>query len=322
MTKRILLIISAVLLLPGLCYATTPEIVNGLLAAQDYENALVQADEGLQADPDNQQLMLQRGFILIKTRNLEEAEKHYVGLIALIPDNPEPMNNLGVIYMLQQDYGKAVAQLNSTIQRFPGFTRAYENLGDTYIQIATANYAIGRDRSPKDKMLISKTDLGQRFYQLAQQNVESSVEQFALNNREATETENVSAEEIRETEQVVDSPVVKDRNIEQEIASFLRSWVNGWSSRKVENYFSHYGKDFKPSGNLSLRAWMDRKTQIIGAAEFIKIRIEGIKIVRQEPELITLEFSQHYESNTYKNQSQKNLILKRYDSTWLIVDEV
>ncbi len=324
MKKIILLLLSVVLFLPEAGYPNTHEVVADLIASEDYDKALIEAEAGLKIDPENVRILLQKGFILIQTRRLNEAVQHYINLVILLPDSPEPMNNLGVVFMLQKDYTKAVRQLNATINRFPSFTRAYENLGDTYIQLATKNYTAGRERSPDNEILVSKADLGQRFYQLAHGNIEASKERFSAIKRPEIESfsDNVPSEPAQVAKEVATSdPLSPARKIEQEIAAFLKSWVDGWSSRETKSYFSHYGKDFKPSGNRDLESWINQKTQIIGNARYINIQIQDIKVISQTGDMITLEFSQRYESNRYQNLSKKRLTLKRYDTSWLIVDE-
>lgn len=305
--KSILLLFA--LLLPHTAYSTTPEIVNELLASQDYESALQQVDAGLAANPTETKLMLQKGFILIKLRQLVQAEKYYLELIGQIADDPEPMNNLGVVYQLMREYGKAINQFNAAIQRFPDFTRAYENLGDTYIQIAAVNYLNGRSKSPEDKLLISKADLAQRFYELARTNVDAAISRYSGSENQETDTT-----------QTANSTLTPSS--EQQVADFLRSWVAAWSSRNPDAYFAHYGDNFEPGDGRSQSNWKERKSRILGAAEFINIRIEEIEILSSAENKLSIVFTQKYESNTYKNESRKELMLSKYDGNWLIDKEI
>lgn len=293
--------------------ANTPETVNQLLIEEQYEKALSAATEGLENQPENRVMLLQKGFLLIKLRQLDEAESHYQNVIEVIPDDPEPMNNLGVVYQLQRQYGKAIAQLNETIKKFPDFIQAYENLGDTYIQIATAQYIAGRERAPSSVSLVSKADLGQRFYIAAKENAESALARQDNVDDAIETTEHTTVSE----ENTVDSVKV----VESELAEFLRSWVAGWSSKDTESYLSHYSDSFTPSQGRSLESWKERKQKIINDAEFIKIRVEGIQLDEIQGTEADLSFDFSYESDSYQSDSRKALKLNKEESGWLITAE-
>ncbi len=287
--------------------ADSPETVNQFLVEEDYDNALKAVTEGLNKSPENRVMLLQKGFLLIKLRQLDDAESHYLSVIEILPDDPEPMNNLGVVYQLQRQYGKAINQLNQTVKKFPEFTQAYENLGDTYIQIATAQYIAGRNRSPENRNLVAKADLGQRFYLAAEENISKAMSRYQKSDQnESSATPNGT----------------KKKDIESELADFLRSWVAAWSSKDVDAYLAHYSDAFEPSiANQSLDEWKTRKRKIINAAEFIKIRVENIKLEEQQDNKVVLSFKQDYESNTYQSDSRKKLELIKESDGWLIASE-
>jgi len=289
--------------------AESAEVVNTLLNLGEYEAALGEVEKVLADKPGNERVKLQKGFILIKLRKLDEAEAFYNSLVKEQPANPEPMNNLGVIYQLKREYKRAIEQLNATIAKFPEFGRAYENLGDTYIQMASDSYAAGRERVDNDPMLISKADLGLRFYGLARANQENAVKRY----QEAGDGGGSAADD----DNASDNPRLA--GTEQEVADFLRSWVVAWSGQDLDSYFGHYGEDFAPSGGLN--AWQDRKRRVINAAKFINIRVESIEVLNQEPDQLTIRFNQNYESNTYQSESLKTLVLKLYGNEWKIIDE-
>ena len=310
--KKFALLFSALFFYPGLLLAESPQAVNKLLVAEKYSDALEAVNNGLTKDPQNRVMLLQKGYLLIKLRQLSEAESHYLELIEQLPEEPEPMNNLGVVYQLRREYGKAISQLNATVQKFPSFTQAYENLGDTYIQIATAQYIAGRNRAPTNKNLIAKADLGQRFYLAARENLDSAQDRFDNKSNKENEATKPSAEA---------KAGKRKKSTEAQLADFLRSWVAAWSSRNTDAYFAHYADDFRPGENRTRNAWQQRKRNIISAAEFINIRVESIKIEDQKEDEVTLSFKQNYESNTYQSESLKQLELRRYDDDWLIVAE-
>jgi Flp pilus assembly protein TadD len=52
--------------------------------------------------------------------------------VALRPDYPEALNNLGVIFVRGQDYAKAEEQFRTCIRVAPNFDQAYFNLARLY----------------------------------------------------------------------------------------------------------------------------------------------------------------------------------------------
>ena len=292
--------------------ASTPQVVNELLSTGEYEKALVEAESGLQKKPNNLRLMLQKGFILIRLRRLSDAEKYYLGLIERLPENPEPLNNLGVIYQLQKRYDQAIALFEQTITRFPEFSRAYENLGDTYIQVATETYLKGRDKTPDDKMLRAKAELGQQFYRIASENTKLTEKETGSPSNQVTLNPDTRSTQEDQSPQ---------RDIQSEVLEFLKSWTTNWSRKNLDAYFDLYADEFVPEGYGDRATWERRKASVISSAEFIRIRLEAIKITKIQEDQVTVSFTQHYESDSHKDQVIKTLALKRYNAYWRIIGE-
>ena len=53
--------------------------------------------------------------------------------IELRPDYPEALNNLGVLFVRDQDYAKAEEQFKSCIRLSPSFDQSYLNLARLYV---------------------------------------------------------------------------------------------------------------------------------------------------------------------------------------------
>ena len=53
--------------------------------------------------------------------------------IELRPDYPEALNNLGVLFVREQDYAKAEEQFKSCIRVVPSFDQSYLNLARLYV---------------------------------------------------------------------------------------------------------------------------------------------------------------------------------------------
>ncbi|NKB62931.1 MAG: hypothetical protein GKR95_12695 [Gammaproteobacteria bacterium] len=256
-------------------------------------------EDGLAENQNNEKLLLQKGFILINLQRLDEAEAFYIDLVKRMPDQPEPMNNLGATYQLQNKLTAAVRQFNETIQKFPDFVAAYENLGDTYVRIAANQYAAGSTLDSNHKTLLAKARLSHQFQLVAQQHSASSPGALSTSPSKAAE------------------------KIKEDIVNFLESWVNDWSSRETDRYFAHYSSECIPLANKTLKAWKKRKTAILNAAKYIKIRIQEISISQTSDGVVEIMFSQSYESDRYSSTSPKKLVLSRQTpgSPFLIIRE-
>jgi tetratricopeptide (TPR) repeat protein len=64
---------------------------------------------------------------------LQDAAGFLQKAIALRPDYPEALNNLGVLFVREQDYARAAEQFKSCILVHPVFDQSYLNLARLYV---------------------------------------------------------------------------------------------------------------------------------------------------------------------------------------------
>ena len=74
----------------------------------------------------------QKAKYLQKIGRLKEAQRLYEQALTLEPENTSVLNNLGVIYIQQQDYSKARNILESAIRLKPEYVDPYYNLACLY----------------------------------------------------------------------------------------------------------------------------------------------------------------------------------------------
>ncbi|MEM7195974.1 MAG: tetratricopeptide repeat protein [Pseudomonadota bacterium] len=306
---RILLIGFLSVLAPSVIAATDAEI-SAMIDNRQFESALTAVDSALD-DPerDSNQLMLVKGFLLIQLGQLQDAEVIYDDLSSALPNNVEVSNNLGVVYQLQNRYPEALQQFQKTIDAFPEFPRAYENLGDTYLRMALSAWNTGIEAAPDDGMLQTKANLGRQFNAIARNQI-----------AQQTQSEGSGSDEVQQTTNSSDSPSSAS-TMEQQLVIFLRSWIDGWTSKNPNLYFAHYSDEFKPQNQPNLEAWIARKTRIINKAEYIDIELTDVEFQTTSRDSVTVAFTQEYESDTYSGTDKKQLDLKIYDGRWLIMAE-
>lgn len=293
------------------------EAVQQLINEQEFENAIARVDAALSQHKKDERLLLQRGFILVQLNQLEAAQKHYKKLKRKLKNNPEPGNNLAMVYRLQGEYAEAVELFKDTIEKFPDYAQAYENLGDTYIEMAQKEYQRGVDNIPDHELLTSKASISQSFNQISTDNTPSG-KRRALAASQAT-SENTAAESANHSgSQPTVTPL---RSPSDQVTDTLRSWVTTWSNRDVDNFLAHYSREFVPADGLGLPEWIGKRTEELSSTDFIKVRLNEIRITQSSADLIIANFIQEYETDSVNNRSLKSLTLKFYQDRWLILKE-
>lgn len=297
--------------------AETADDVQKLLAAGNYQAALQQAENGLQQNAGNRNLLLAKGFALVKLNRLDEAIGFYDQLRKVIPDDPEPGNNLAMIFRMQKKYPQAITIFAETIQAFPAYTPAYENLGDTYIELAQSQYRQGFTATG-NQTLQAKAALSGEFNRLTAQTI-------AQQPQAATVPAQTQPAPVAPPSTPVASaaPEPDPAQVEQAIIEKLSAWADAWMSLDKDRYFAHYSQQFQPSEGRTLEEWMQRKQTALEIAEFIKIYLTDIDISYspQSPDVATVEFEQAYASDRFKGRTRKQLNLKNSNNGWLIVAE-
>ena len=94
-----------------------------------------------------------------------------------------------------------------------------------------------------------------------------------------------------------------------------------WSAKNAEKYITFYGKDFTPPKKLSRAAWEAQRKVRLAKPRYIKIRISNLEITMLGDNHAQAVFRQGYQSDTYKDEVSKTLILKRNAEKWLITQE-
>ncbi|MGB5707114.1 MAG: tetratricopeptide repeat protein [Arenicellales bacterium] len=275
-----------------------------LINDQEYENAIARVDVALRNQKNNERLLLQRGFILVQLNRLEEARKHYKKLKRKLKSNPEPANNLAMIYRLQGQYDDAIELFRETIEKFPDYSQAYENLGDTYIELAQIEYQRGADQIALNDVLASKASISSNFNQIARDNTPAGKRRSLANQLGSAEIRTVNASEESSEQQPLTTPL---EAASEQVIETLRSWVTTWSNRDVDNFLAHYSREFIPAGGVGLPEWIGRKTEGISSTDFIKVRLNDIRISQNAADLVIANFVQEYETDSVNNRSLKSL---------------
>jgi outer membrane protein, adhesin transport system len=109
---------------------------------------------------------------------------------------------------------------------------------------------------------------------------------------------------------VADVPKVEQR---------LRDWVAAWESKSIPNYMTFYAKEFSPS-KTSWTKWTAERSRLVGKKGPISISVDNVKAYAQGNFVVT-SFLQKYNSDDFKDVTQKTLTWRLVNGQWIIFKE-
>jgi Flp pilus assembly protein TadD len=102
--------------------------------------ALLRADQALQADPGNAGLRFLKGVMLSDSGRSTEAMAQFERMTQDFPEMPEPYNNLAVLEAAAGRLDQARSLLDTALRHDPAYRTAHENLGDVLMRLAQRAY--------------------------------------------------------------------------------------------------------------------------------------------------------------------------------------
>ncbi len=114
--------------------------IQALISKGQGAEALSKADALLKREPHNAQVQLLKGVALAGLNRHNDAIEVFVRMTREFPAQPEPYNNLAVLYAQQQDYDKARSALEAALRTHPSYATAHRNLGDVFARLASQAY--------------------------------------------------------------------------------------------------------------------------------------------------------------------------------------
>ncbi|MBI2166704.1 MAG: tetratricopeptide repeat protein [Candidatus Omnitrophica bacterium] len=93
------------------------------------QEAIAYLEDLLKKDPADVKARQVLANVYFSSNEIKKAEKAYLEVLKMEP-NAEAYNNLGVVYLKEENAEKAVESLQKAVELDPNFTRAYFNLGE------------------------------------------------------------------------------------------------------------------------------------------------------------------------------------------------
>ncbi|MGB1237650.1 MAG: tetratricopeptide repeat protein [Pseudomonadales bacterium] len=101
----------------------------------------------------------------------------------------------------------------------------------------------------------------------------------------------------------------------------VKRWSWTWSSQNVNAYLGSYIEGYTPKAGVSHKQWRETRTSRLTRPSFIKIKLAKISTKKISSSQVDVTFHQSYSADTYKDQTNKRLTLKKVGSRWLISKE-
>jgi tetratricopeptide (TPR) repeat protein len=322
--------------------------ISRLMRQGQHAQALDRINQYLATRPRDAQGRFLKGLILVEQNKVPEAIDVFSKLSQDYPELPEPYNNLAVLYAAQGQYEKARQALEMSIRTHPSYATAHENLGDVYAKLASQAYdrALQLDSSntaAQTKLslireLISTTNRPARSAPAKAAEPAKTTAVAAAPKASAPEPRPVAEPKSQapaesgkpaspaETRPAAAKAPEKPAGTggpatREDVIKTVHAWAQAWSSKDVNAYLSFYAPDFKTPGGEPRANWEKSRRQRITAPKRIEVGVDAIKVGAIDANSATVNFRQHYRSDSLKADSTKTLVMVRTDGKWLIQQE-
>ena len=125
---------------------------------------------------------------------------------------------------------------------------------------------------------------------------------------------------------------VTDRNLEdatnevareavRAITDTLDFWAAAWMAQNPDQYLSVYSPNFRLAANESRPAWeMNRRERLLSPS-YIQLDVRFDRFTQRDNGEVEAQIRQAYRSDSYREISNKVLVLENRDGQWLILEE-
>jgi adhesin transport system outer membrane protein len=105
---------------------------------------------------------------------------------------------------------------------------------------------------------------------------------------------------------------------EAEVMQQVAAWAAAWTAKDYSNYINFYAPTFAPDGGMSREDWFQLRRSRIAGRNTIKVDVEDLTVRQDGADRAFAEFRQLYQSNIYKDTTQKTLEMIKVNGKWLI----
>ncbi len=105
---------------------------------------------------------------------------------------------------------------------------------------------------------------------------------------------------------------------ESELMARVKSWAAAWAAKNYTEYSGFYAATFTPDGGLSREDWAQLRRSRISTRDNIAVELQDVKVKMDGADRAFVEFRQIYQSNQYRDSTQKTLEMIKVGGKWLI----
>ena len=105
------------------------------------------------------------------------------------------------------------------------------------------------------------------------------------------------------------------------ILKVIDRWAKAWSDLDVDNYIACYSDVYVPANYSSNKVWQQSRRDRFKNQKWVKLGLTGMVLTIRGNASYAVEFTQKYESDTYRDSTRKELLFKSGAGGWEIVEE-
>jgi len=333
----------------GTCQASLDSVAQSL-ASGDVRVATSQL-EGLSSEERTSiRGRLLEASLLAASGKLNEAERSYRALIADAPQQPEPYNNLAVLYAEQGQLDKALELLEKAINTNASYATVRDNLSRIYLEKSLSSYAKAlrieqREKAPQLQALYKTNSVPTTAAPIMVASGKAAVPEptkvpapaavskpVAPPPAAATETTTVKPTSAKPTSTVATTPVAaaiqasnnkpqSPRPSSAPVIQAVKEWAQAWQDQNIHAYLASYSEQFTPPQGLSQAKWKAQRQRRLSRPGHIEVTLDDIAVGFDDATHARVEFIQGYRSDTYRDKTRKQLLLYGQDGVWQILKE-
>jgi adhesin transport system outer membrane protein len=103
-----------------------------------------------------------------------------------------------------------------------------------------------------------------------------------------------------------------------EVTQQVTAWAAAWTAKDYSNYINFYAPTFTPDGGITREDWFQLRRSRIAGRDTINVDVQELKVRQDGNDRAFAEFRQVYQSNVYKDTTQKTLEMIKVNGKWLI----
>ncbi len=304
--------------------------VSQLIRSGKLADALAKAEQFLAVKPQDLQMRFFKGVIQRDSGRISEAIETFTRLTEDYPEQPEPYNNVAVLYASQNRFDKALVALEMAIRTNPSYATAHENLGDVYAKLASQAYTKSLQLDGSNQALAPKlTRLrelfgpsGAKAQKPAAPTVNGAPASVVTKAAPASPKPVVAkATAGADAAPATQSPAATaDSGAAKEVELAVQAWASAWAAKDVKSYLANYAADFAPATRQSRSDWEQERQQRISSKSSISVTLANLSVTVSANKAYA-RFRQDYKADKLQASDRKTLELVKKGDQWQIVKE-